>query len=98
MRRAQSWVLIRSVGNRLDDLQTFRKLEGLELNRFPPGSGAMSAKDIFADAAELEPDLVMLENLRWARKEFVDRICEGSGSRDEDVLTTLRLEATYQLA
>src|SRR4051812_31969835 len=58
----------------------------------------MSANDIFADAAALEPDLVLLENLRWARKEFVDRVCGTSESRDEDILATLRLEATYQLA
>ena len=58
----------------------------------------MSANDIFADAAELEPDLALLESLRWARKEFVDRVSDASESRDEDVLATLRLEATYQLA
>jgi hypothetical protein len=57
-----------------------------------------SADDIFADAGELEPDLALLENLRWARKSFLDRLCEESVSRDDDVLTTLRLEATYQLA
>ena len=58
----------------------------------------MPVNDIFADAGALEPDLVLLENLRLARKEFLDRICEASESRDEDVLMTLRLEATYQLA
>jgi hypothetical protein len=58
----------------------------------------MSANDVFADAAELEPDLALLESLRWARKEFLDRICEESRSRDADVLASLRLEATYQVA
>jgi hypothetical protein len=58
----------------------------------------MSADDIFADGGELEPDLVLLENLRLARKEFVDQVCAASGSEDEDVLATLRLEATHQLA
>jgi hypothetical protein len=58
----------------------------------------MSASDIFANADELEHDLALLGNLRWVRKEFVDRICEASESRDEDVLATLRLEATYQVA
>jgi hypothetical protein len=58
----------------------------------------MSANDVFADAAELKPDLALLENLRWARKEFLDRICEESRSRDDDVLASLRLEATYQVA
>ena len=58
----------------------------------------MSANDIFADAAGLDRDLALLEHLRWARKEFVDRLCEASESREEDVMATLRLEATYQLA
>jgi len=58
----------------------------------------MSVNDIFADATGLESDLVLLESLRWARKDFLDRICEESVSRDADVLSTLRLEATYQVA
>jgi hypothetical protein len=58
----------------------------------------MTANDIFADAGELEPDLALLESLRWGRKEFVDRVCDASESRHDDVLATLRLEATYQLA
>src|SRR5262245_56823402 len=58
----------------------------------------MSVNDIFADDGELEADLVLLESRRWARKEFLDRICEESVSRDADVLATLRLEATYQVA
>jgi hypothetical protein len=58
----------------------------------------MAAHDVFADAAEVEADLGLLESLRWARKEFQERICEKSASRDPDVLATLRLEATYQMA
>jgi hypothetical protein len=58
----------------------------------------MSVNDAFTDEAELERDLVLLESLRWARKEFLDRICEESVSRDADVLATLRLDATYQVA
>jgi hypothetical protein len=58
----------------------------------------MSADDVFGDGAALEADLVLLESLRWARKDFLDRVGEESASRDEDVLATLRLEATYQLA
>jgi hypothetical protein len=58
----------------------------------------MSVNEAFANEAELERDLVLLESLRWARKEFLDRICEESVSRDADVLATLRLEATYQVA
>jgi hypothetical protein len=58
----------------------------------------MSTDDFFSDTKELESDLALLENLRWARKSFLDRICEASQSEDEEVLATLRLEATYQLA
>jgi hypothetical protein len=58
----------------------------------------MPMNDIFADTGELEPDLTLLESLRWARKEFLDRVCEESASRNDDVLATLRLEATYQVA
>ncbi len=47
---------------------------------------------------ELEKDLFFLECLRWIRKEFGDRIFAASASRDDQVLVTLRLEATYQLA
>jgi hypothetical protein len=58
----------------------------------------MAVNDIFADVAEVEADLALLENLRWARKAFLDGVCEESASRDEDVLATLRMEATYQVA
>ena len=58
----------------------------------------MSANDVLADVAEREADLALLENLRWGRKEFLNRICEASESRDDDVLATLRLESTYQVA
>jgi len=58
----------------------------------------MSADDVFGDAAALDADLMLLENLRWARKDFLDRVCEASASRAEEVLATLRLESTYQLA
>jgi hypothetical protein len=58
----------------------------------------MSANDVFADVAEGQADLALLENLRWGRREFLNRICEASESRDNDVLATLRLESTYQVA
>jgi hypothetical protein len=58
----------------------------------------MAVNDIFADGCEMESDLVLLENLRWARKAFLDRVCEDSESQDADVLATLRLEATYEVA
>ena len=54
--------------------------------------------DLFSDSADLERDLNLLESLRWARKEFLERICEASVSRAEEVLTILRVEATYQIA
>lgn len=44
-----------------------------------------------------DAELVMLENLRWSRKEFVDRICAASRSEKPGVLAVLRLDATYQL-
>lgn len=43
-------------------------------------------------------ELVLLEHLRRSRKEFVDQICSSSASQDERVLTTLRFDATYQVA
>ena len=58
----------------------------------------MSEADVFADKAQLLADLEMIEISRWYRKEFVDRLVAASKSPDEDVLATLRLEATYQLA
>jgi hypothetical protein len=58
----------------------------------------MLANDFFANAAEVDADLQLLERLRWTRKEFFDRVCEASASRNEEVLATLRLEAVYQVA
>jgi hypothetical protein len=43
----------------------------------------MSANEIFADAAGFDRDLALLEHLRRARKEFVDRLCEASENREE---------------
>jgi hypothetical protein len=47
---------------------------------------------------EWDAELNLLENLRWSRKEFLDRVCSSSNSQEERVLGTLRLDATYQLA
>jgi hypothetical protein len=58
----------------------------------------MSEKGVFADKPQLMADLEMIEIFRWYRKEFVDRLVGASQSQDEEVLATLRLEATYQLA
>ena len=59
---------------------------------------AKSATGLFGEHDELEKDLFFLECLRWIRKEFTDRVCEASASRESQTLATLRLEATYQLA
>lgn len=48
--------------------------------------------------AAWDAELALLEDLRWSRKEFVDRICSASTSTDAATLRVLRLEATYQLA
>jgi hypothetical protein len=45
-----------------------------------------------------DAELVLLENLRWSRKEFQDCICSASRSAKDSVLEVLRLEATYQFA
>jgi hypothetical protein len=58
----------------------------------------MSTHDVFAEAAKVEADLDLIEKIRWARKEFLDRICDASTSRKDDVLAALRSESTYQLA
>jgi hypothetical protein len=58
----------------------------------------LKAKDIFADPSGVERDLILLENFRWARKEFIQRLCTTSSTQDERVLITLRSEGAYQLA
>ena len=58
----------------------------------------MSTEKFFADFVELEADLKLLESLRWSRKEFLERVCAASGVKEEPVLATLRLEATYHFA
>jgi hypothetical protein len=55
-------------------------------------------EDIFADKAQLDADLGMLEIVRWYRMVFTERVLAASRSREEEVLYSLRLEATYQLA
>ena len=54
--------------------------------------------DHFVHETDIQSDLTLLENLRFARKEFIDRICAQSDSQAEGVLSVLRLEATYQVA
>ncbi|HEX5959103.1 MAG TPA: hypothetical protein VFY92_10680 [Hyphomicrobiaceae bacterium] len=54
--------------------------------------------DMFADRTRLMADLEMLEIFRWYRMVFAERLVAASTSQDEEVLATLRIEATYQLA
>jgi hypothetical protein len=58
----------------------------------------MSDDDVFADRSQLMADLDMIEIFRWYRMVFAERLVGASNSQDEDLLSTLRLEATYQLA
>jgi hypothetical protein len=58
----------------------------------------MSEKDVFADRSQLMADLDMIEIFRWYRMVFSERLVSASNSQDEELLATLRLEATYQLA
>src|SRR5712691_6631811 len=51
-----------------------------------------------SEGGEIEADLALLESLRWSKKEFFDRLCEEGKSKDEKVLSILRLEPTYQFA
>ena len=56
------------------------------------------APDVFADASSLTRDLAVIENLQWFRKAFFERVCERSATPHEDVISVLRMEATYQIA
>lgn len=58
----------------------------------------MKKSETTSESATWNEELALLEDLRWSRKEFVDRVCAGSKSADARVLGVLRLEATYQLA
>lgn len=58
----------------------------------------MKNDKVATTCATWDEELALLENLRWSRKEFVDRVCASSQSADAKVLGVLRLEATYQLA
>lgn len=58
----------------------------------------MTDNDVLADGEELNADLALLEHLRLARKNLLDAICDASATQAPDVLLTLRLESTYQLA
>jgi hypothetical protein len=58
----------------------------------------MKKTETAAKSATWDNELALLENLRWSRKEFVDRVCTASKSAEPKVLGVLRLEASYQLA
>lgn len=58
----------------------------------------MSEEDVFADRSQLMADLDMIEIFRWYRMVFAERLVSASTSQNEELLSTLRLEATYQLA
>ena len=58
----------------------------------------MKKDKVATPLATWDEELALLENLRWSRKEFLDRVCASSQSADAKVLGVLRLEATYQLA
>src|SRR5262249_41206598 len=47
---------------------------------------------------ELARDLELLESVRWFDKVLIDRLCEASATKEEEVLSTLRIEATRQLS
>jgi len=50
------------------------------------------------EAADLDKDLILLENMRQSRKDFVEQLCAASKIREETVLAILRSEAAYQFA
>jgi len=58
----------------------------------------MPGDDVFADQAQVDADLALLESLTAARKEFLDRLGSESESKDEQVLASLRMESTFLLA
>ncbi|MFZ5691558.1 MAG: hypothetical protein ACOY5F_09910 [Pseudomonadota bacterium] len=57
-----------------------------------------ATSDLYADAGELARDLWLIESLQWFRKTFFERLCERSVTTDEDVVSVLRMDATYQVA
>jgi hypothetical protein len=57
----------------------------------------MSKKSIKVDD-DLRADLSFIETLRWGRKEFTDRLCAASAVANEQTVSIIRLEATYQFA
>lgn len=54
--------------------------------------------NVFADEAELEADLVLLEHLKSGRKTFAEELCAASRVQTEPVLSVLRMESTAMIA
>lgn len=57
-----------------------------------------ATSDLYADAGELARDLSLIESLQWFRKAFFERVCERSLTADDNVVSVLRMDATYQIA
>lgn len=62
------------------------------------GSNGARAEDVFANEAHVRADLDLLENMRWAAKEFENRICAASMCQEPATISVLRLSPTYQFA
>lgn len=54
--------------------------------------------DVFADEAEVEADLILLEQLKAGRKSFAEQLCAASRTQTEPVLSVLRMESTAMIA
>ncbi len=54
--------------------------------------------NVFADEAEVEADLILLEHLKSGRKSFVEELCRASRAQTEAVLSVLRMESTTMIA
>jgi hypothetical protein len=54
--------------------------------------------NVFANEAEVEADLILLEHLKSGRKAFVEELCCASRAQTEPVLSVLRMESTAMIA
>ena len=61
-------------------------------------TGPDAQADAFANEAEVEADLILLEHLKSGRKAFVDELCSASRQQSEEVLSVLRMDSTYMIA
>ena len=58
--------------------------------RIAPPPIDQARTDAFANEAEVESDLILLEHLKSGRKAFVDELCSASRQQSEEVLSVLR--------